>query len=225
MSETYAREMLEEIDAARRETIRNQPKVWSALLAFALITAVAAPMYVTGPWNEFTPMFGGTVNVVHPALIQTYWLVALPAAYAGYALYMAWVADRTGVRENIVGPLAAGLVVYVLVVVATVLFPESLASAFDGGLTMRGLLPLFAPALALLFWGALWRNTLLIASSLVVVGAAAVSNLYNVENLVKPRGWHISSEHQLVANTAFTAIALFMCAAVVGAVEFSRGRK
>lgn len=225
MSSDFAQQTLDEIDAARRATRRQQPKVWIALAAFSVVTAIAAPMYVTGPWDEFTPMFGGTVNVVHPTLIQTYWLIALPAVYLGYGAYLTWVANHVGVREDIALPVITGLVTYGIVVVVTVLFPESLATAFGGGLTMRGLLPLFVPPVALFVWGVLARNAALLATSVVALAAALVSNLYNVENLLQPRGWDIPPEHALTVNAAFTALVLFVCSLIVGVVEIRRGRK
>lgn len=55
--------------------------------------------------------------------------------------------------------------------------------------------------------GAYWRETpVLLAASVVALAAALVSNLYNVENLLHPRGWGVPPEHALTVNAAFTAL-------------------
>jgi len=197
-------ELLSDLARLRREARAARHAYWFPLVLFGLLTCGAAPLYVAAAAPPPTSgtyaagagptLLGGTPFGAGGFYIGWYWVIAL---VGGYLLTLLWYrrhAGRAGVRTPARGYLITGVV---LTAVALVIPPltrwvPGLALAWlpFGDVWIRGTLAFLIIAIGLWVLARAERSRALAVIALVYTGAALLSSLYNVENIVFRLGWN-----------------------------------
>jgi hypothetical protein len=217
-----ARSSLQHAVRVKQEAAQGRPHLWVYLVVLAVLVAIAGPMYSLDPDLRLSALMGGATYAASPALVEFYWLLFLPLVYLTVGSYVWTRARREGVRVSHVVPAVVGIVAYCVFVVCTVVWPNLVTSiwpAIGSGLSMRGLLPLFAIPLVLAAWAVKIRDLPMGLAAALTFGAALVANLYNVDNPLRASGLNISIEQSVSVNVYFFAVVLLIGACAVFAVD------
>ncbi|HUL24426.1 MAG TPA: hypothetical protein VLW44_01470 [Streptosporangiaceae bacterium] len=196
--------LLADLARLRRQTRTARHAYWFPLILFGVLTCGAAPLYVaaaapppaSGAYavRSGPVLLGGTPFGTSTFYIGWYWAVAL---VGGYLLTLVWYrrhAGRVGVRTPARGYLITGVVLTVLALAIPPLtgwlHVLSLVWLPFGDVWIRGTLAFLIIAIGL--WVLAWaeRSRVLAVIALVYTGAALLSSLYNVENVVFRLGWN-----------------------------------
>jgi hypothetical protein len=196
--------LLGDLARLRRQTRAARHAYWFPLVLFGLLTCGAAPLYVAaaaprdtsgalatgrGPLllNGFLPGGGGFY-------IGWYWAAALAGGYLLTVVWYRWHARRAGVATPARGYLITGVVLTVLVLAIpplTVKVPGLWRVWLPfGDVWIRGTLAFLIIATGLWVLARAERSRALAVIALVYTGAALLSSLYNVENIVFRLGWN-----------------------------------
>jgi hypothetical protein len=190
-----AEQLLGELDSLRRRTRSGRHGYWLPLVLYGVLICAAAPLYV----QQDDPRGNGIYSPPGPAVqlpglggwadgyIAIYWLFALVGGFWLTALWYQRRARQAGLLTPVRGFVIAGAAVTVAVILLSAVPPA--ARLWPGDLVIRGYFPLFVIAVGLLALAWAERSWGLIATTLIFTGAALLSNLYNVENLVFRLGW------------------------------------
>jgi hypothetical protein len=220
-----SRNLLDAAEAARTAARQARPRVWLPVMILGGIVALAMPLYIRLPFDQWTRfqqppgVLQGFSQLEHPAWAVSYWLIALPLAYAAIAWYLVSRSNRRGVRINTSGIVGAGAVLFLLLVTVTMIVPQVFRQILPGNLTGRGLLPLLVISVGLLIWAVMLRRLSLAIVGVAALAASLLSNLYNLDNPLRAAGLPMSSEYGLVVNVALTAVVLLVGAAVLAVTE------
>jgi hypothetical protein len=208
-----AKDWLARVREVRVAVRQARPGYWFPLLVFGLIVLVSTPLYVQNPipgsHDRSMPAFFPTGFLSDsPTRAAVFWVVALPVGFLLVTLYYGMRARRHGVEVSLNAFLLVGLAVFGLLVLA------SLAGAtfFLGDLAIRGLLPLFVIAFALLVLAFAQRSIGQVGFALAFVALCLVANLYDMENVVNRM---LGSGYGPSANVVITSVALLL-----GAIGF-----
>lgn len=186
VSAERARAWLDQVRAVRAAVRQARPGFWFPLLVFGLAVATSAPLYVSpsppanGGVGVVTEFFPGGMFTADPARVAVYWLVALPIALLLTAVYYGLRARRRGVAVALDSFILASLGMFAVLVLGSLtglLF-------YTGDLAIRGLLPLFVVAAALIALAATQRSAAQLTFSLAFLALCVVANLYDLENIV-----------------------------------------
>ena len=196
--------LLGDLARLRRQTRAARHAYWFPLVLFGLLTCGAAPLYVAaaaprdtsgalvtgrGPLllNGFLPGGGGFY-------IGWYWAAALAGGYLLTVVWYRWHARRAGVATPARGYLITGVVLTVLVLAIpplTMKVPGLWRVWLPfGDVWIRGTLAFLIIAIGLWVLARAERSRALAVIALVYTGAALLSSLYNVENIVFRLGWN-----------------------------------
>jgi len=196
--------LLGDLARLHRQTRTARHAYWFPLVLFGLLTCGAAPLYVAaaaprdtsgalatgrGPLllNGFLPGAGGFY-------IGWYWAAALAGGYLLTVVWYRWHARRAGVATPARGYLITGVVLTVLVLAIpplTVKVPGLWRVWLPfGDVWIRGTLAFLIIAIGLWVLARAERSRALAVIALVYTGAALLSSLYNVENIVFRLGWN-----------------------------------
>jgi hypothetical protein len=196
--------LLGDLARLRRQARAARHAYWFPLVLFGLLTCGAAPLYVAaaapqdtsgalatgrGPLllNGFLP--GGGVFY-----IGWYWAAALAGGYLLTVAWYRWHARRAGVATPARGYLITGVVLTVLVLAIpplTVKVPGLWRVWLPfGDVWIRGTLAFLIIATGLWVLARAERSRALAVIALVYTGAALLSSLYNMENIVFRLGWN-----------------------------------
>jgi hypothetical protein len=233
--------LLADLAGLRRQTRTVRHGYWFPLVLFGLLTCGAAPLYVAaaaprdtsgafatgrGPLllNGFLPGGGGFY-------IGWYWAAALAGGYLLTVAWYRWHARRAGVATPARGYLITGVVLTVLVLVIPPLTMVVPALSWIwlpfGDVWIRGTLAFLIIAAGLWMLARAERSRALAVIALVYTGAALLSSLYNVENIVFRLGWNPRGTFawQLTAlpNVLLPAVILLVAGCVAFLVQ--RGGK
>jgi hypothetical protein len=208
---------------------------------FGLLTCGAAPLYVAaaGPWDlsgayatERAPLLlNGFLPGGDGFYIGWYWAAALAGGYLLTVAWYRWHARRAGVATPARGYLITGVVLTVLVLVIPPLTMVVPALSWIwlpfGDVWIRGTLAFLIIAAGLWMLARAERSRALAVIALVYTGAALLSSLYNVENIVFRLGWNPRGTFawQLTAlpNVLLPAVILLVAGCVAFLVQ--RGGK
>jgi hypothetical protein len=191
-----AEQLLGELDRLRRRTRSRRHAYWLPLVLYGVLICAAAPLYVQ---QNDPPRRSGVYTPPGPAIqvpglggwadgyIAVYWLFALVAGFWLTALWYQRRGRQAGLLTSSRGFVIAGAAVTAAIILLAVVPPA--ARLWPGDLVIRGYFPLFVIAVGLLALAWAERSWGLIATTVVFTGAALLSNLYNVENLVFRLGW------------------------------------
>ncbi|HYA51549.1 MAG TPA: hypothetical protein VEG33_10290, partial [Streptosporangiaceae bacterium] len=196
--------LLTDLARLRRQARVARHAYWFPLVLFGVLTCGAAPLYVaaaapppaSGAYGAGSgpTLLGGTPGGAGGFYIGWYWTVAL---VGGYLLTLLWYrrhAGRAGVWTPARGYLITGVVLTVLAVAIpplTRLLPGlSLLWLPLGDVWIRGTLAFLIIAIGLWVLARAERSRVLAVIALVYTGAALLSSLYNVENIVFRLGWN-----------------------------------
>lgn len=196
--------LLADLASLRRQTRAVRHGYWFPLVLFGLLTCGAAPLYVAAAaphdlsvayatgrapllLNGFLPGGGGFY-------IGWYWAAALAGGYLLTVAWYRWHARRAGVATPARGYLITGVVLTVLVLVIPPLTMVVPALSWIwlpfGDVWIRGTLAFLIIAAGLWMLARAERSRALAVIALVYTGAALLSSLYNVENIVFRLGWN-----------------------------------
>ena len=196
--------LLADLARLRHQTRAARHAYWFPLILFGLLTCAAAPLYVAA---DAPPLDLGAHNVgswpillsglpigTRTFYIGWYWAVAL---VGGYLLTLLWYrrhAGRAGVWTPARGYLITGVVLTVLALAIPPLtrwlhFLSLIWLPF-ADVWIRGTLAFLIIAIGLWVLARAERSRALAAIALVYTGAALLSSLYNVENIVFRLGWN-----------------------------------
>lgn len=190
-----AEQLLGELDSLRRRTRSGRHAYWLPLVLYGVLICAAAPLYV----QQNDPRGNGVHTPPGPAVqlpglggwadgyIAIYWLFALVAGFWLTALWYQRRGRQSGLLTSARGFVIAGAAVTAAIILLSAVPPA--ARLWPGDLVFRGYFPLFVIAVGLLALAWAERSWGLIATTVVFIGAALLSNLYDVENLVFRLGW------------------------------------
>ena len=234
-------QLLADLNRMRRQARTARHAYWFPLLLFGLLTCGAAPLYVaaaarppasavltSGPGPI---LLGGMPIRGLSFYIGWYWAVAL---VGGYLLTLLWYrrhARRAGVWTPARSYLITGVVLTVLALAVPPLtmwlHPLGLLWLPLGDVWIRGTLAFLIIAIGLWVLTRAERSRALAAIALVYTGAALLSSLYNVENIVFRLGWNPrgSFAWQLTALPNVLLPAAILLAAGCGAFLAQRTRR
>lgn len=196
-------QLLADLTRMRRQARTARHAYWFPLILFGLLTCGAAPLYVmaatsltasgsfaSGPGPY---LLGGVPLGTGSFYVGWYWAVAL---VGGYLLTLLWYrrhAGRAGVWTPARGYLVTGVVLTALALaippLTRWLHPLGLLLLPLGDVWIRGTLAFLIIATGLWVLARAERSRALAAIALVYTGAALLSSLYNVENIVFRLGW------------------------------------
>ena len=196
--------LLTDLARLRRQARAARHAYWFPLVLFGLLTCGAAPLYVVAAAPPATSgaytidsgpiLLSGTPFGTSSFYIGWYWAVAL---VGGYLLTLLWYrrhARRAGVATPARSYLIIGVVLTVLVLVIpplTLVVPAlSWVWLPFGDVWIRGTLAFLIIAAGLWVLARAERSRALAVIALVYTGAALLSSLYNVENIVFRLGWN-----------------------------------
>jgi hypothetical protein len=195
--------LLADLAGLRRQTRTVRHGYWFPLVLFGLLTCGAAPLYVAAAAPRDTSGAYATgrgpllLNGFLPGggfYIGWYWAAALTGGYLLTVAWYRWHARRAGVATPARGYLITGVVLTVLVLVIpplTVWVPAlSWIWLPFGDVWIRGTLAFLIIAAGLWMLARVERSRALAVIALVYTGAALLSSLYNVENIVFRLGWN-----------------------------------
>jgi hypothetical protein len=196
--------LLTDLARLRRQARTARHAYWFPLVLFGLLTCGAAPLYVMAAAPPPTSsahavdsgplLLGGTPFGTSTFYIGWYWTVAL---VGGYLLTLLWYrrhAGRAGVWTPARGYLITGVVLTVLALAIPPLtrwLPGlSLLWLPLGEVWIRGTLAFLIIAIGLWVLARAERSRVLAIIALAYTGAALLSSLYNVENILFRLGWN-----------------------------------
>lgn len=196
--------LLTDLARLRRQARVARHAYWFPLVLFGLLTCGAAPLYVVAAAPPATSgaytvdsgpiLLSGTPFGTSTFYIGWYWAVAL---VGGYLLTLLWYrrhAGRAGVWTPARGYLITGVVLTVLALAIPPLtrwLPGlSLVWLPLWDVWIRGTLAFLIIAIGLWVLARAERSRVLAIIALVYSGAALLSSLYNVENIVFRLGWN-----------------------------------
>jgi hypothetical protein len=196
------------------------------------VVAAAPPVSGARAFDSGPILLGGTPFGTSTFYIGWYWAVAL---VGGYLLTLLWYrrhARRAGVWTPARGYLITGVVLTVLVLVIpplTLVVPAlSWVWLPFGDVWIRGTLAFLIIAAGLWVLARAERSRALAVIALVYTGAALLSSLYNVENIVFRLGWNPGRSAfawQLTALPNVLLPAAILLAAGCGAFLAQRTRR
>jgi hypothetical protein len=171
---------------------------------FGLLTCGAAPLYVAAAAPRDTSgayatgrgplLLNGFLPGGNGFYIGWYWAAALTGGYLLTVAWYRWHARRAGVATPARGYLITGVVLTVLVLVIPPLTMRVPALSWIwlpfGDVWIRGTLAFLIIAAGLWMLARVERSRALAVIALVYTGAALLSSLYNVENIVFRLGWN-----------------------------------
>jgi hypothetical protein len=187
--------LLGELASLRRRTRSARHAYWLPLVLYGVLICAAAPLYVqnddphaSGVYSPPGPQIqiaglGGAAD----GYIAVYWLFALVAGFWLTALWYRQRGRRAGLRTSARVFIVVGVVVTAALILFSVVPPA--ARLWPGDLVLRGTVPLFVIAAGLFALAWAERSWALIATALIFTGAALLSSLYNVENILFRLGW------------------------------------
>ena len=196
--------LLTDLASLRRQARTARHAYGFPLVLFGLLSCGAAPLYVAAAApppasGAFTAgsgpiLLGGTPFGTGSFYIGWYWTVAL---VGGYLLTLLWYrrhARRAGVWTPARGYLITGVVLTVLALAIPPLthWLPGLGMLWlpFGDVWIRGTLAFLIIAIGLWVLARAERSRVLAIIALVYTGAALLSSLYNVENIVFRLGWN-----------------------------------
>jgi hypothetical protein len=196
--------LLADLATLRRQTRTARHGYWFPLVLFGLLTCGAAPLYVAaaaphdlsvayarGPGPL---LLSGVLPGSDGFYLGWYWAAALVGGYLVTVVWYHWHARQAGVATPARGYLITGVVLTVLVVVIPPLTMEVPALSWVwlpfGDVWIRGTLAFLIIAIGLWVLARAERSRALAVIALVYTGAALLSSLYNVENIVFRLGWN-----------------------------------
>jgi len=196
--------LLADLTQMRRQARAARHAYWFPLVLFGLLTCGAAPLYVaahtapgdlsTHPVGSWPILLSGLPIDAGTFYIGWYWAVAL---VGGYLLTLLWYrrhASRAGVWTPARGYLITGmaLTVLALAIPPLTLWLHRLSWVWlpFGDVWIRGTLAFLIIATGLWVLARAERSRALAVIALVYTGAALLSSLYNVENVVFRMGWN-----------------------------------
>jgi len=196
--------LLADLAQLRRQARTARHGYWFPLVLFGLLTCGAAPLYVaaTAPpglsggyrAERELLLLGGSPVGGNGFYIGWYWAAALVGGYLLTVIWYRWHSRRAGVATPARGYLIAGVVLTVLVLVIPPLTLGVPALAWVwlpfGDVWIRGTLAFLIIAAGLWVLARAERSRALAVIALVYTGAALLSSLYNVENVVFRLGWN-----------------------------------
>ena len=197
-------QLLSDLDRMRRQARTARHAYWFPLLLFGLLTCGAAPLYVVAaaPSPGFAALTSGPGPILLGGMpigglsfyIGWYWAVALVGGYLLTLLWYRWHARRAGVWTPARGYLITGVVLTVLALAIPPLthWLPGLGMLWlpFGDVWIRGTLAFLIIAIGLWVLARAERSRVLAIIALVYTGAALLSSLYNVENIVFRLGWN-----------------------------------
>ena len=195
--------LLADLARLRRQARAARHAYWFPLILFGLLTCGAAPLYVaaaappapSGAYAHSGPiLLGGSPMGGNGRYIGWYWAAALAG---GYLLTVIWYrrhSRRAGVATPARGYLIIGVVLTVLVLLLPPLTMGVPALSWVwlpfGDVWIRGTLAFLIIAAGLWVLARAERSRALAVIALVYTGAALLSSLYNVENILFRLGWN-----------------------------------
>jgi hypothetical protein len=196
--------LLGDLAGLRRQARTARHAYWFPLVLFGLLTCGAAPLYVAAaaPRDTSGALATGSVPLLLNGFlpggggfyIGWYWAAALAGGYLLTVAWYGWHARRAGVATPARGYLITGVVLTVLVLVIpplTMVVPAlSWVWLPFGDVWIRGTLAFLIIAAGLWVLARAERSRALAVIALVYTGAALLSSLYNVENVVFRLGWN-----------------------------------
>jgi hypothetical protein len=234
-------QLLADLNRMRRQARTARHAYWFPLVLFGLLTCGAAPLYVAAaappPSGAFSArsgpiLLGGTPFGTGSFYVGWYWAVALVGGYLLTVVWYRWHSRRAGVATPARGYLIIGVA---LTLLALVIPPLTMAVP---GLSwvwlsfadvwIRGTLAFLIIAAGLWVLARAERSPALAAIALVYTGAALLSSLYNVENIVFRLGWNPGRgafSWQLTALPNVLLPAAILLAAGCGAFLAQRTRR
>jgi hypothetical protein len=196
--------LLADLARLRRQARTARHGYWFPLVLFGLLMCGAAPLYVAAPappgWSggyrtgRGPLLLGGSPVGGNGFYIGWYWAAALVGGYLLTVVWYRWHSRRAGVATPARGYLVIGVVLTVLVLVIPPLTLGVPALAWVwlpfGDVWIRGTLAFLVIAAGLWVLARAERSRALAVIALVYTGAALLSSLYNVENIVFRLGWN-----------------------------------
>jgi hypothetical protein len=208
---------------------------------FGLLTCGAAPLYVAAAAPRDTSgayATGGGPLLLNGFLpgsdgfyIGWYWAAALTGGYLLTVAWYRWHARRAGVATPARGYLITGVVLTVLVLVIPPLTMRVPALSWIwlpfGDVWIRGTLAFLIIAAGLWMLARVERSRALAVIALVYTGAALLSSLYNVENIVFRLGWNpgrsaLAWQLTVLPNVLLPAAILLVAGCVAFLVQRTR---
>jgi hypothetical protein len=196
--------LLTDLARLRRQTRAARHAYWFPLVLFGLLTCGAAPLYVaaaaphdlSGAYatGRGPLLLGGSLPGGEGFYLGWYWAAALVGGYLLTVAWYRWHGRRAGVATAARSYLIIGVVLTVLVLVIpplTMMVPAlSWVWLPFGDVWIRGTLAFLIIAAGLWVLARAERSRALAVIALVYTGAALLSSLYNVENVVFRLGWN-----------------------------------
>ena len=196
--------LLTDLARLRRQTRAARHAYWFPLVLFGLLTCGAAPLYVaaaaphdlSGAYGTRPRplLLGGGLPGGDSFYLGWYWAAALVGGYVLTVAWYRWHARQAGVATPARSYLIIGVVLTVLVLVIpplTMVVPAlSWVWLPFGDVWIRGTLAFLIIAAGLWVLARAERSRALAVIALVYTGAALLSSLYNVENVVFRLGWN-----------------------------------
>jgi hypothetical protein len=224
--------LLAEMTSLRRRTRSARHAYWLPLVLYAVLIGLAAPLYVQNddprPTGTFYPP-GPQVQL--PGLggyadgyIAVYWLFALVAGLWLTGLWYRRRGRQVGLLTSARGFIIVGAAVTAAIILLSAVPPMS--RLWPGDLVFRGTFPLFVIAVGLVALAWAERSWALAVTAAIFTGAALLSNLYNVENIVFRLGWHPAlSQEGLTALPGALLPAVVLLVAGLCALPAQRARR
>jgi hypothetical protein len=196
--------LLADLARLRRQARTARHGYWFPLVLFGLLTCGAAPLYVVAAAPH--DLSGAYATGRGPLLLSGflpggdgfyigwYWAAALVGGYLLTVVWYRWRARRAGLATPARSYLIIGVVLTALVLVIPPLTMAVPALSWVwmpfGDVWIRGTLAFLIIAIGLWVLARAERSRALAAIALVYTGAALLSSLYNVENIVFRLGWN-----------------------------------
>ena len=232
--------LLTDLARLRHQARTARHAYWFPLVLFGLLTCGAAPLYVAAAAPSAASgvhavdsgpiLLSGTPFGTSTFYIGWYWTVAL---VGGYLLTLLWY-RRHGRRAGVWTPSWGYLITGVVLTVLALAVPP--LARWRPGLSMlwlplgdvwiRGTLAFLIIAIGLWVLARAERSRALAIIALVYTGAALLSSLYNVENIVFRLGWNprgaFAWQLTTLPNVLLPAAILLVAGCAVFAVQRTR---
>jgi hypothetical protein len=221
----------------RRKTRQARHGYWFPLVLFGLLGCGCIPFYLWpgsgqlpgflgGPAAASTLFLGGYGGPIVSRYLAYYWFAALCAGVLCTLLWYRWHARRAGVATPARGAVITLAALIFLVVLVPLLAEVQglywLSVLMPGDMVIRGTFPFLVIAVGLGFLAWAERSLALTAIAVLFCGAALLSSLYDVENIVFGFGWNPSpSQWRLtfLPNVLLPALVLLLAGAGAFAVQ------
>jgi hypothetical protein len=151
--------------------------------------------------------------------ITLYWLIAVPIGFVLTVGYYRYRGKRTGVEGRIWPVFVTGLGLLAFLVLSSRetlswlhlrLLPVWLRIVLFGDVSLRGLSPLIAIAVAVGILASLERSRSLLAFAVAFFVLSLVANLYDMENVLARFGWWVGPDASRLPNVIVPALALLL---------------